>query len=96
MIAKFWEPPPYDKVDDFIGGLRRENVHVALGTLEDEQLQCRMMGRVDVVDLLPFNRRRDITGRNGFWEKRYRRSGFSINGQGVAVLLDKTGERLAL
>ena len=97
VIGKFWEPPPYEKVDDFIGALRRENVRVGLGTLEDEQLQCRMTGGVDYGNLLPYTGERTlhVETDSGKRDIDVQVLG-AINGRGVAVLLDKTGEYLAL
>src|SRR5271169_2356677 len=50
-VPKFWRPPPYDQVDDYIEKSCEDDVIITLGTVDGEELLCGLEGEVECLDL---------------------------------------------
>jgi hypothetical protein len=50
-VPKFWRPPPYHQVEDYIDKTCDDNVIITLGTLGGVELRCGMGGVVECLDM---------------------------------------------
>ena len=50
-VPKFWRPPPYDQVEDYIDKTCEDDVSITLGTLGGVELRCGMGGVVECLDM---------------------------------------------